>query len=68
MNDGPWAHVTYTLGRGGYDTRLAQYSLYTAGDLQPDQVHQMLLSQAPSFFGAALGLAFQKWCASLRCQ
>lgn len=39
MNDGPWAHVTYAFSGGGYDAWLAQYSFYTAGDLQPDQVH-----------------------------
>ena len=68
MNDRPWAHVTYALSRGGHDTCLAQYSLYTAGDLQLDQVHKMLLPQTSSFLEAALGPAFQKWSASLLCQ
>jgi len=43
MNDGLWAHITYALHRGGYDTCLSQCSLYTAGDLQPDRVQKVLL-------------------------
>lgn len=67
VDNGPWARVTCALSKGGCNTCLAQYTLYTSGDFQPHLVHKMLLPHTSSFLEVALGPAFQNQGTSFLC-